>query len=174
MDILSIIAAVAGLVTSLFVIGGGFYWSGRMSNRVDRLSDDLESVQDNQRSQQEDIKSLQTDVKALQTDVKGLQADMKAVQSDVKDLQSDVKTLQVQMQTVQGDVTSLRDEVRGMRDELLGEMRRSETRILTALVNHYHVAPEAGRPVFWFPPGVDLPGVDPPLAGQTGEAPAEA
>ena len=99
---------------------------------------------------------------------------MKAVQSDVKDLQSDVRTMQVQMQTVQDDVKSLRDDVRDMRDELLGQMQRSETRILTALVNHYHVAPEAGRPVFWFPPGFDPPGMDPPLAGQSGEAPAEA
>ena len=174
MDILSIIAAAAGLVTSLFVIGGGFYWSGRMSNRVDRLSDDLESVRVDVKTVQEDLRSQQTEIKTLQTDVKGLQADMKAVQSDVKDLQSDVKTIQVHMQVVQDDVKSLRDDVRDMRDELLGEMRRSETRILTALVNHYHVAPEAGRPVFWFPPGVDLPGVDTPLAGQTGEAPAEA
>ena len=49
------------------------------------------------------------------------------------------------------------------------EIRRSEQRILTALANHSHVAPDAGQPVFRFPPGMEAPE---PAAPE--EAPVEA
>ena len=68
-----------------------------------------------------------------------------------------------------GEIQSVRDEVKSGHQELLAELRRTEQRILTALANHPHVAPEAGRPVFWFPPGMEAPGPSAP-----DETPVEA
>ena len=101
MDVGAIIASVTGVATLLVLIGGGFYWWGRLSSRVDGLSGEIQSVRD--------------------------------------------------------DVNSLRDDVKSGHQELLAELRRTEQRILTVLANHSHVAPEAGRPVFWFPPGMEAP-----------------
>ena len=74
-------------------------------------------------------------------------------------LSSRVDNLDREVQSLREDVNSLRDEFKGdinsLRDEILGEIRRSEQRILTALAHHSHIAPEAGRPVFWFPPGTE-------------------
>ena len=94
MDVGAIIASVTGVATLLVLIGGGFYWWGRLSSRVDGLS---------------------------------------------------------------GEIQSVRDEVKSGHQELLTELRRTEQRMLTVLANHSHVAPEAGRPVFWFPPGMEAP-----------------
>lgn len=94
MDILAIIGTITGIATLLILVGGGFYWWGRLSSRVDNL--------------------------------------------DRK-------------------VRSLREDVNSLRDEILGEIRHSEQRILTALANHSHVAPDAGQPVFRFPPGMEAP-----------------
>ncbi len=114
MDILAIIGTITGIITLLILVGGGFYWWGRLSSRVDNLDREVQSLR-------EDVNSLRDELK--------------------------------------GDMNSLRDEI-------LGEIRRSEQRILTALANHSHVAPDAGRPVFWFPPGMEAPAPD--------EAPVEA
>ena len=131
MEVLTIIGTITGFATLLVLVGGGFYWWGRLSIRVDHLARDMQT--------------LQNDVQVLRDDV----------------------------QVLRDDIQVLRDEVRAgqdaLRDELLGEMRRSEQRILTALANHSHVAPEAGRPVFWFPPGMEAP--EPAAAD---EAPVEA
>ena len=113
MDVGAIIASVTGVATLLVLIGGGFYWWGRLSSRVDGLSGEIQSVR--------------------------------------------------------GEVKSLRDEVKSGQQELLAELRRTEQRILTALANHSHVAPEAGRPVFWYPPGMETPA---PAASD--ETPVEA
>ncbi len=125
MDILAIIGTITGIITLLILVGGGFYWWGRLSSRVDNLDREVQSLR-------EDVNSLRDELK--------------------------------------GDMNSLRDELKGdmnsLRDEILGEIRRSEQRILTALANHSHVAPDAGRPVFWFPPGMEAPAPD--------EAPVEA
>ena len=109
MDILAIIGTITGIVTLLILVGGGFYWWGRLSSRVDNLDREVQSLRE--------------------------------------------------------DVQSLRGDMNSLRDEILGEMRRSEQRILTALANHSHVAPEAGRPVFWFPPGMEAP--EPAAADET-------
>ncbi len=122
MDVATIIGSVTAFITLLVLIGGGFYWWGRLSNRVDNLSDR-----------------------------------MAVVEGDVNSLRGEVSSLR-------DDVNAVRGEVRATRDELLGEIRRSEGRILAALMNHAHVAPDAGRPVFWFPPGAE-----PPAPGNPGE-----
>ena len=108
MDVGAIIASVTGVATLLVLIGGGFYWWGRLSSRVDGLSGEIQSVR-------EEVKSVREEVK------------------------------------------SVRDEVRSGQQQFLAELRRTEQRILTVLANHSHVAPEAGRPVFWFPPGMEAP-----------------
>lgn len=105
MDILAIIGTITGIVTLLILVGGGFYWWGRLSSRVDNLD--------------REVRSLREDVNSLRDELKG-------------------------------DMNSLRDEI-------LGEIRSSEQRILTALANHSHVAPDAGQPVFRFPPGMEAP-----------------
>ena len=113
MDVGTIVTAGTSVITLLVLVGGGFYWWGRLSSRVDNLG--------------------------------------------------------TAVQTLRDEVKASWDDVKASRDELLGEIRRSEQRILTALANHPHVAPEAGRPVFWFPPGMETPTPAP-----TDEAPVEA
>ena len=113
MDILAIIGTITGIVTLLILVGGGFYWWGRLSSRVDNLDREVQSLRE--------------------------------------------------------DVQSLRGDMNSLRDEILGEIRRSEQRILTALANHSHVAPDAGQPVFRFPPGMEVPEPTAP-----DEAPVEA
>ena len=127
MDVGAIIASVTGVATLLVLIGGGFYWWGRLSSRVDGLSGEIQSVR-------EEVKSVREEVKS-----------------------------------VRDEVRSVRDEVRSGQQQFLAELRRTEQRILTVLANHSHVAPEAGRPVFWFPPGMEAPGPSAP-----DETPVEA
>ena len=116
---MTIIGTITGLATLLVLVGGGFYWWGRLSSRVDRLATDVQTIQ--------------SGVRALRDDVQTLREDMQALRDELKAGQD------------------------ALRDELLGEIRRSEQRILTALANHSHVDPDAGRPVFWFPPGMEAP-----------------
>ena len=148
MDILAIIGTITGIFTLLILVGGGFYWWGRLSFKVDNLAGDVQALQG-------EVRTLRDDVQALKNDVRTLQTDMQAVRDDI--------------QAVRGDVQALRDEVKAGQDALLGEIRRSEQRILTALANHSHVAPDAGQPVFRFPPGMEVPE---PVAADG--APAEA
>ena len=135
MEVLTIIGTITGFATLLVLVGGGFYWWGRLSIRVDHLA---------------------RNVQTLQNDVQGLRDDMQALRDEVKAGQD-----------------ALRDELKAdmaaLRDELLGEIRRSEQRILIALANHSHVAPDAGQPVFRFPPGMEVP--EPTVPD---EAPVEA
>ena len=124
METLNLIGTIVGIATFMVLVGGGFYWCGRMSYRVDNLARDVRSLQD-------DVQTLREEQKA--------------------------------------DMTALREEWKADMATLRNEIRRSEQRILTALANHSHVAPDAGQPVFRFPPGMEDPG---PAAPE--EAPVEA
>ena len=131
-DVVAIVGLVMSGVTLLCVIGGGFYWWGRLSSRVDTLDKRVDE---------------------LNGKIDGVRDELN------------------------GKIDGVRDELNGkidaVRDEILAEIRRSEERILTALANHSHVNPEAGRPVFWQPfgqpsmtetPAAPQPDVEAPVA----------
>lgn len=123
METLNLIGTIIGIATFMVLVGGGFYWCGRMSYRVDNLARDVQSLQD-------DVQSLRDEQKA----------DMAALREEWK-----------------ADMAALREEQKANTATLRNEIRRSEQRILTALANHSHVAPDAGQPVFRFPPGMEAP-----------------
>ena len=131
METLTLIGTIVGIATFAVLVGGGFFWWGRMSYRVDHLARDVQSLQD-------DVQTLRGEVKAAREEQK---ADMVALREEQK-----------------ADMAVLRNEI-----------LRSEQRILAALANHSHVAPDAGQPVFRFPPGMEVPE---PVAAD--RAPAEA
>ena len=112
METLNLIGTIVGIATFMVLVGGGFYWCGRMSYRVDNLARDVQSLQD-------DVQTLREEQKA--------------------------------------DMAALREEQTANMTALRNEIRSSEQRILTALANHSHVAPDAGQPVFRFPPGMEAP-----------------
>ena len=142
METLNLIGTIVGIATFMVLVGGGFYWCGRMSYRVDHLARDVQSLQD-------DVHTLRDDLKAAREEQK---ADMAALREEQK-----------------ADMAALREEQKADMATLRNEIRRSEQRILTALANHSHVAPDAGQPVFRFPPGMEVPE---PAAPE--EAPVEA
>ena len=119
METLTLIGTIVGIATFMVLVGGGFFWWGRMSYRVDYLARDVQSLQD--------------DVQTLRGEVKAAREEQKA------------------------GMTALREEQKASMATLRNEIRRSEQRILTALANHSHVAPDAGEPVFRFPPGMEAP-----------------
>ena len=153
MDILAIVGAVVSIITLLALVGGGFYWWGRLSSRVDRLDDDVKALRD-------DVQSVRTE---LHTEIQSVRGEVQSVRSE----------LLAEIQSMRGEMHSVRDEllaeIHSVRNGLLAEMRRSEDRILTALTRHSHVSPEAGPPVFWQPIGMADP-ANPPSR----EAPAAA
>ena len=155
METLTLIGTIVGIATFAVLVGGGFFWWGRLSFKVDHLASDVQAIQGDVLTLRDDMQTLRDDVQALKNDVQTLQTDMQAVRDDI--------------QAARGDVQALRDEVKAGQDALLGEIRRSEQRILAALANHSHVAPDAGQPVFRFPPGMEAP--EPAAADG---APAEA
>lgn len=123
METLNLIGTIVGIATFMVLVGGGFYWCGRMSYRVDNLARDVQSLQD-------DVQTLREEQKA----------DMAALREEQK-----------------ADMAALREEQAANMTALRNEIRSSEQRILTALANHSHVAPDAGQPVFRFPPGMEAP-----------------
>lgn len=142
METLNLIGTIVGIATFMVLVGGGFYWCGRMSYRVDHLARDVQSLQG-------DVQTLRDEMKAAREEWK---ADMAALREEWK-----------------ADMAALREEQKANMATLRNEIRRSEQRILTALANHSHVAPDAGQPVFRFPPGMEAPE---PAAPE--EAPVEA
>ena len=142
METLTLIGTIVGIATFMVLVGGGFFWWGRMSYRVDYLARDVQSLQD-------DVQTLRGEVKAAREEQK---ADMTALREEQK-----------------ADMAALREEQKADMAALRNEIRRSEQRILAALANHSHVAPDAGQPVFRFPPGMEVPE---PVAADG--APAEA
>lgn len=123
METLNLIGTIVGIATFIVLVGGGFYWCGRMSYRVDNLARDVQSLQD-------DVQTLRDEQKA----------DMAALREEWK-----------------ADMAALGEEQKVDMANLRNDIRLSEQRILTALANHSHVAPDAGQPVFRFPPGMEAP-----------------
>ena len=133
-DIVAISGLGVSVLTLLCLLGGWFYWWGRLSSRVDSLEQRADELNDK------------------------------------------IDTVRDELN---GKIDAVRDELSGkmdaMRTEILTEMQRSEERIPTALTYHSHIAPEAGRPVFWQPIGAPAP-AHPPGEGSTtaGQPEAEA
>ena len=161
------IIAIAGLVISgitlLFVIGGGFYWWGRLSNRVDTLdkrADELKAGQDELNGKIDTVRD------ELNGKIDGVRDELNGKIDGVRvELNGKIDAVRVELSI----------KMDNMRDEILREMRRSEERILTALANHSHVSPEAGQPVFWQPFGYTAPGTEETTAAsrEDVEAPAD-
>ena len=174
------VVAIAGLaisaVTLLCLVGGGFYWWGRLSSRVDGLENRVDELS-------EDMKAMNAKIDAVRDELIGKMDSVQERQDGKIDAVRD---------ELNGKIDAVRDELIGKMDamqerqdakmdsiriEILTEMRRSEERILTALAYHSHIAPEAGRAVFWQPIGSTTPAYPPgegaPAAGQPeAEAPA--
>ena len=196
------IVAIAGLaisaVTLLCLVGGGFYWWGRLSSRVDGLENRVDELS-------EDMKATNAKIDAVRDELIGKMDSMQERQDGKIDAVRDelIGKMDSMQERQDGKIDAVRDELNGkidaVRDELIGkmdamqerqdakmdsmrteiltEMRRSEERILTALAYHSHIAPEAGRAVFWQPIGSTTPAYPPgegaPAAGQPeAEAPA--
>jgi len=145
-DVITIIGALVSIATLIALVGGGFYWWGRLSSRVDGLDREVQSLRD-------DVKSVREDVQSVRNELNG-------------ELQSVRNELNGELQSVRGELQSVRNELQSLRVELLTEIRLSEERIMTALTHHSHVSPDAGPPVFWQPIGAPNP--------PSTEAPTEA
>ena len=132
-DVITIIGALVSIATLIALVGGGFYWWGRLSSRVDGLDREVQSLRD----------------------------DVKSVREDVQSVRGELQSVRGELQSVRGELQSVRNELNGelqsLRVELLTEIRLSEERILTALTHHSHVSPDAGPPVFWQPIGAPNP-----------------
>ena len=158
MEVIAIAGLVISAVTLLCLIGGGFYWWGRLSIRVDRLEQRTDELNDK-------IDGVRDELNAK---IDGVRDELSAKIDGVRD------ELSAKIDGVRDELSAKMDS---MRSEILTEMRRSEERILTALAYHSHIAPEAGRAVFWQPIGSTTPAYPPgegtPAAGQPeAEAPA--
>ncbi len=136
-DVITIIGALVSIATLIALVGGGFYWWGRLSSRVDGLDREVQSLRD-------DVKSVREDVQSVRNELNG---ELQSVRGELQSVRNELN----------GELQSVRGELQSLRVELLTEIRLSEERILTALTHHSHVSPDAGPPVFWQPIGAPNP-----------------
>ena len=101
MDILAIVGAAVSTITLIALVGGGFYWWGRLSSRVDGLAED---------------------VKALRGDVQSVRGEVQSVRSELfTEIQSVRSELLTEIQSVR---TELLTEMRRSEDRILTALTR--------------------------------------------------
>ena len=149
--IAGLVGSVVSSVTLVVLIGGGFYWSGRVSARVDSFDQRIDTLDRRMDTLDNRIGTLDNRIDTLDNRI------------DTLDRRMD--TLDRRMDTLSGAVNSLRVE-------LLDEMRRNQQQLLTALSGHAH----SDTNEVWFgqplgvgtrivhltpPPGAEAPAVPP-------------
>ena len=62
MDILAIVGAAVSVITLLALVGGGFYWWGRLSSRVDALAEDVKALRNDVQSVRGEVQSVRNEL----------------------------------------------------------------------------------------------------------------
>ena len=120
MDNGTIITSVASIVTLLVVLGGGFYWSGRMSNQVGNLSKRIDSLE-------EGLTTHRTEMQAIRDELKGEIVSLRTEVGSVRDeLKGEIVSLRTEMHAIRDE---LRAEMHSIRDELKGEIDALRTEL---------------------------------------------
>ena len=120
MDNGTIITSVASIVTLLVVLGGGFYWSGRMSNQVGNLSKRIDSLE-------EGLTTHRTEMRAIRDELKGEIVSLRTEVGSVRDeLKGEIVSLRTEMHAIRDE---LRAEMHSIRDELKGEIDALRTEL---------------------------------------------
>ncbi len=73
MDILAIVGAAVSTITLIALVGGGFYWWGRLSSRVDGLAEDVKALRDDLQSVRGEVQSVRsellTEIQSVRTEL---------------------------------------------------------------------------------------------------------
>ena len=156
--IAGLVGSVVSSVTLVVLIGGGFYWSGRVSARVDSFD--------------QRIGALDNRIGALDNRIDTLDRRMDTLDNRIDTLDNRIDTLDRRMDTLDRRMDTLSGAVNSLRVELLDEMRRNQQQLLTALSGHAH----SDTNEVWFgqplgvgtrivhltpPPGAEAPAVPP-------------
>ena len=62
MDILAIVGAAVSVITLLALVGGAFYWWGRLSSRVDALAEDVNALRNDVQSVRGEVQSVRNEL----------------------------------------------------------------------------------------------------------------
>ena len=76
MDILAIIGAVVSIVTLLALVGGGFYWWGRLSSRVDGLSSRVDGLSEEIKAVRDEVQSVRSEVQSVRSEVQSVRTEL--------------------------------------------------------------------------------------------------
>ena len=69
MDILAIVGAAVSTITLIALVGGGFYWWGRLSSRVDGLAEDVKALRDDLQSVRGEVQSVRGEVQSVRSEL---------------------------------------------------------------------------------------------------------
>ena len=163
--IAGLVGSVVSSVTLVVLIGGGFYWSGRVSARVDSFDQRIDTLDSR-------IGTLDNRIGALDNRIDTLDRRMDTLDNRIDTLDNRIDTLDRRMDTLDRRMDTLSGAVNSLRVELLDEMRRNQQQLLTALSGHAH----SDTNEVWFgqplgvgtrivhltpPPGAEAPAVPP-------------
>lgn len=81
-DAITIIGALVSIATLIALVGGGFYWWGRLSSRVDGLGREVQSVRD-------DVRSVRDDVQSVRNELNG---ELQSVRNELQSLRVELLT----------------------------------------------------------------------------------
>ena len=129
----AVVAAVGSFITLLSLIGGGFFWLGKLSNRVGQLENRVDQVVVEMRDMREEMSRQGAELR-------------EEMARQGAELREEIARLREEMSR-QG--AEAREEMARQRSELLEEMRRGNQQLLLALVNHSHDG--GGQPIFRLP-----------------------
>ena len=122
----AVAAAVTSFLTLLALIGGGFFWLGKLSNRVGQVEKRVDQ---------------------LVVEMRDMREEMARQGAELREEMARQGAESREEMARQG--AELREEMARQRSELLEEMRRGNQQLLIALANHGHDA--QGQPVFRVP-----------------------
>ncbi len=88
-DVITIIGALVSIATLIALVGGGFYWWGRLSSRVDGLDREVQSLRD-------DVKSVREDVQSVRNELNG---ELQSVRGELQSVRNELQSLRVELLT---------------------------------------------------------------------------
>ena len=88
-DVITIIGALVSIATLIALVGGGFYWWGRLSSRVDGLDREVQSLRD-------DVKSVREDVQSVRGELQSVRGELQSVRNE---LNGELQSLRVELLT---------------------------------------------------------------------------